>query len=124
MNRRAFLKGSAVAMYGVGSVPVWLARASAQTTKRRKILVAVFQRGAADGLNIVIPYGDAQYYRLRPTISIPKTSVVDLDGFYGLHPSLTPLKAIYDAGHLAIITATGSPDPTRSHFDAQDYMES
>jgi uncharacterized protein (DUF1501 family) len=124
MNRRAFLKGSGIAMFGVGSAPLWLARASAQTTTRRKVLVAVFQRGAADGLNVVIPYGDAQYYRLRPTIAIPQASVIDLDGFYGLHPSLAPLKPIYQAGQLAIVAATGSPDPTRSHFDAQDYMES
>jgi uncharacterized protein (DUF1501 family) len=124
MNRRAFLKNSALAMFGTGIAPTWLARAAAETANRRKILIAIFQRGAADGLNIVVPHGDPNYYTLRPSIAIPKESVVDLDGFYGLHPSLTPLKAIYDAGGLAIVEATGSPDLTRSHFDAQDYMES
>ena len=124
MYRRAFLKNSAIAMFGVGSAPAWLARATAATNSRRKILVAIFQRGAADGLNIVIPHGDPQYYALRPTIAIPRDNVVDLDGFYGLHPALSQLKPIYDAGQLAIVEATGSPDLTRSHFDAQDYMES
>src|SRR4029079_15714005 len=124
MQRRAFLKNSAIAMFGVGSAQAWLARAAAGTANRRKILVAVFQRGAADGLNIVVPHGDPLYYRLRPTIALPKTSVLDLDGFNGLHPSLAPLKSVYAAGQLAIVEATGSPDLTRSHFDAQDFMES
>ncbi len=124
MNRRAFLKNSAIAMFGVGSAPAWLARATAETNARSKILVVIFQRGAADGLNIVVPHGDPRYYALRPTIAIPREKVIDLDGFYGLHPSLSQLKPIYDAGQLAIVEATGSPDPTRSHFDAQDYMES
>lgn len=113
-------------MFGVGSAPLWLARAAAaaESGGKRKVLVVVFQRGAADGLNIVVPHGDPKYYQLRPTISIPKTAVLDLDGFYGLHPSLSPLKSLYDAGQLAVVEATGSPDATRSHFDAQDYMES
>ena len=126
MNRRIFLRNSALAMAGVGSAPLWLGRAAfaAEGTGRKKILVAIFQRGAADGLNIVAPYGDAEYYKLRPSISIPQKEVVDLDGYFGLHPSLAPLKPIWNDGHLAVIHAAGSPDPTRSHFDAQDYMES
>ena len=97
---------------------------------RKKILVAIFQRGAADGLNVVVPHGEKRYYDLRPTIAIPRpdgtaaTSAIDLDGFFGLHPALAPLKPLFDAQHLAIVDAVGSPDPTRSHFDAQDYMES
>ncbi len=96
------------------------------------MLVAIFQRGAADGLNIVVPHGEPRYYDLRPTIAIPRPSTrasgqdsaIDLDGFFGLHPSLAPLKPLWQQQHLAIVHAAGSPDPTRSHFDAQDYMES
>jgi uncharacterized protein (DUF1501 family) len=92
-----------------------------QTHKR---LVVIFQRGAADGLNIVVPHGEAAYYAMRPTIAIPQRDVIDLDGFFGLHPSMSALKPLWDAKHLAIVHAAGSPDPTRSHFDAQDFMES
>jgi len=119
----------------VGSAPLWLERAAFagdQQGARRKVLVAIFQRGAADGLNIVVPHGERRYYDLRPTISIPRPSagiapedsVVDLDGFFGLHPSLASLKPLWQQQRLAIVHAAGSPDPTRSHFDAQDYMES
>jgi uncharacterized protein (DUF1501 family) len=116
-------------MFGAGAAPLWLARAADAPSARRKVLVAVFQRGAVDGLNVVVPFGEKTYYTLRPTIAIPapKTgaeSAVDLDGFFGLHPALAPLKTIFDANKLAIVHAVGSPDPTRSHFDAQDYMES
>ena len=111
-------------MFGVGAAPHWLARAAEGVESRKKILVAIFQRGAADGLNVVVPYGDPNYYTLRPNIAIPKSDVIELDGFFGLHPSLRALKPVFDAKHLAIVEATGSPDPTRSHFDAQDYMES
>jgi len=112
-------------MYGAGTAPVWLARAAgASTSGRRKVLVALFQRGAADGLNIVVPHGETAYYDLRPNIAVPKKDVVDLDGHFGLHPALTSLKKLWDAKQLAIVHAAGSPDPTRSHFDAQDYMES
>src|SRR5579864_7240273 len=131
-SRRVFLKGSALAMFGVGSLPTWLSRsvyADDGSERRKKILVAIFQRGAVDGLNVVIPFGEQRYYELRPSIAIPKpdgtpSSAVDLDGFFGLHPALAPLKPLFDAQHLAIVDAVGSPDPTRSHFDAQDYMES
>src|SRR5215467_14645170 len=127
-SRRYFLKASALAIAGFGAAPSWLLRATAQSQNKRKILVAVFQRGAADGLNIVVPYFEKAYYDLRPTIAVPPpgkpNGVIDLDGRFGLHPSLQQLKPLWDAGHLAIIEATGSPDPTRSHFDAQDFMES
>jgi uncharacterized protein (DUF1501 family) len=132
ISRRIFLRNSAIAMAGVGSAPLWLERAAfaaEQQGARKKVLVAIFQRGAADGLNIVIPHAEKHYYDLRPTISIPRPSssedsVVDLDGFFGLHPSLVALKPLWQQQRLAIIHAAGSPDPTRSHFDAQDYMES
>ena len=131
-SRRLFLKSSALAMFGVGAAPAWLSRAvyaADAPTGRKKVLVAIFQRGAVDGLNVVVPHGEKLYYEMRPNIAIPRPdgtadAAVDLDGFFGLHPSLAPLKPIYDAQHLAIIEAVGSPDPTRSHFDAQDYMES
>src|SRR5665213_3769467 len=127
ISRRIFLRDSAIAMVGVGTAPLWLQRAALaqeNTGRRKKILVAIFQRGAADGLNIVIPHGEQRYYDLRPTIAIPRTEVIDLDGMFGLHPSLAPLKPLWDNHQLAIVHAAGSPDPTRSHFDAQDYMES
>jgi uncharacterized protein (DUF1501 family) len=131
-SRRIFLKNSALAMAGIGSAPAWLGRtlyAGDAPGPRKKILVAVFQRGAVDGLSMVIPFGEKRYYELRPNLALPKPngtpeSAVDLDGFFGLHPALSPLKPVYDAKQLAIIHAAGSPDPTRSHFDAQDYMES
>jgi len=135
-TRRIFLRNSALAMVGVGSAPLWLERALYATdapSPRKKILVAIFQRGAADGLNVVVPHGEKAYYDLRPTISVPRPSAgagkredaaIDLDGFFGFHPSLAPLKPLFDQRHLAIVDAVGSPDPTRSHFDAQDYMES
>jgi uncharacterized protein (DUF1501 family) len=118
-------------MVGVGTAPIWLKRALyAADGSRKKILVAIFQRGAADGLNIVVPHGERRYYEMRPTIAIPRpsgdraNSAIDLDGFFGLHPALAPLQPLYEAQHLAIVHAAGSPDPTRSHFDAQDFMES
>lgn len=127
LPRRLFLRNSAVAMAGIGAAPLWLQRAALANESaggRKKILVAIFQRGAADGLNIVIPHGEQRYYDLRPTIAIPRNEVLDLDGLFGLHPSLAPLKPLWDKQELAIVHAAGSPDPTRSHFDAQDYMES
>ena len=128
LTRRFFLRASAVAMAGVGVAPSWLVRAAAQEGKRRKILVAIFQRGAADGLNVVVPFFEKLYYDMRPTIAVPPpgkpNGAIDLDGRFGLHPSLAPLEPLWKDRHLAIIEATGSPDPTRSHFDAQDFMES
>ncbi len=118
-------------MVGVGTAPVWLKRALyAADGPRKKILVAIFQRGAADGLNIVVPHAERRYYEMRPSIAIPRpsadqaNSAIDLDGFFGLHPAVASLQPLYEAQHLAIVHAAGSPDPTRSHFDAQDFMES
>ncbi|HJZ83165.1 MAG TPA: DUF1501 domain-containing protein [Pyrinomonadaceae bacterium] len=128
LTRRYFLRSSALAVAGFGAAPSWLLRASGQTQDRRKVLVAIFQRGAADGLNIVVPYFEKRYYDLRPSIAIAppgkSNGAIDLDGRFGLHPALQPLKPLWDSGQLAIVQAAGSPDPTRSHFDAQDYMES
>jgi len=130
MNRRLFLRGAAVALAGFGSAPAWLARAASEPGARKKVLVVIFQRGAADGLNIVVPFAEKRYYELRPTINVPmpgaqnNAGALDLDGHFGLHPALQPLKALWDRNQLAIIEATGSPDPSRSHFDAQDHMES
>ncbi|MBI3896437.1 MAG: DUF1501 domain-containing protein [Acidobacteria bacterium] len=131
VNRRLFIKSCGVAMVGLGGMPSFLTRALAATPMPNgKILVVLFQRGAADGLNIVIPFAEPNYYRLRPSIAIPQPSLgkneaaIDLDGFFGLHPSLSPLAPLYKQRQLAIVHAAGSPDNTRSHFDAQDYMES
>ena len=125
VSRRIFLRNSALAMVGVGAAPLWLERAAlADPGARKKTLVAIFQRGAADGLNIVVPHSEQAYYGMRPSIAIPRQSVIDLDGFFGLHPSMTAFKPLWDQKHLAIVHAAGSPDNTRSHFDAQDYMES
>jgi len=125
-TRRAFLKHGAMAVVGTAAIPSFLTRAAWGTTAARanKRLVVVFQRGAADGLNIVIPHAEPAYYAMRPSIAIPRDQVIDLDGFFGLHPSMSSLKPLWDQKHLAIVHAAGSPDPTRSHFDAQDYMES
>ena len=139
MNRRFFLKSGSIALASVGmslSAPGFLQRAiMAQTRDRitggkRKTLIAIFQRGAVDGLNVVVPFGESSYYEARPSIGIPKPAggnpeaALDLDGFFGLHPALSPFKPLWDSKRLAIVHASGSPDNTRSHFDAQDYMES
>ena len=136
-TRRFFLRGSALAMAGMGQAPMWLARAAASEGKKRKTLVAIFLRGAADGLNIVVPFGDPRYREVRPVLGLqpprpqddnvnngPFGPVIDLDGKFGLHAGLRPFKDLWDKKLLAIVEATGSPDPSRSHFDAQDYMES
>jgi uncharacterized protein (DUF1501 family) len=126
-NRRFFLRNGALAIAGTTAIPTFLVRsvlAEAAATNPGRRLVVVFQRGAADGLNVVVPYQEKNYYAMRPTIAIPQNQVIDLDGFFGLHPSLGAFKPLYDQGHLAVIHAAGSPDMSRSHFDAQDYMES
>ena len=125
-NRRFFLYKGALALAGTTTIPGFLVRSvlaeSAPGPNRR--LVVIFQRGAADGLNIVVPYREKNYYEMRPGIAIPADKVIDLDGFFGLHPAMAAFKPLYDQGHLAIVHAAGSPDMSRSHFDAQDYMES
>jgi uncharacterized protein (DUF1501 family) len=126
------MKGGALALLAMGSVPRFLVRtAYAQgAAARPKILIAVFQRGAVDGLSMVVPHGDPSYYTSRGSIAVARPAAggaeatVDLDGFFGLHPAMAPLKPIWDDRHLAVVHACGSPDTTRSHFDAQDYMES
>ena len=128
VTRRVFMRGGAMAVVGTAMVPALLTRAVlAQTEGLRrggKRLVVVFQRGAVDGLNMVVPYRESSYYGLRSSIALQQKDVVDLDGFFGLHPAMRPLQPFWDAGELAVVHACGSPDPTRSHFDAQDYMES
>jgi uncharacterized protein (DUF1501 family) len=139
MNRRVFMKSGAMALVTMGLSPSFLRRAAygadllagaAARGGRGKTLICLFQRGAADALNVLVPHGEQAYYRLRPTIAVPRPgrgldgATVDLDGFFGLHPSLTPFKELWDRGMLAPVHAVGSPSATRSHFDAQDYMES
>ncbi|CAN5587945.1 DUF1501 domain-containing protein [soil metagenome] len=136
MDRRYFLKSSGIglASFGLMSVaPNFLHQfANAQTLTgsygKKKVLITIFQRGAVDGLNMVVPYGESEYYDLRRTIAIPKPNQTDgainLDGFFGLHPSLKPFESFWKNKQLAIVHSAGSPDNTRSHFDAQDYMES
>ena len=136
MNRRYFIKSGGIALASFGAMaaaPSFLKRALAETMDaaggRRKTLIAIFQRGAVDGLNVVVPYAEHSYYDLRPNIAVAKPNggaeaALDLDGFFGLHPSLNSFKPLWDSKRLAIVHASGSPDNTRSHFDAQDYMES
>jgi uncharacterized protein (DUF1501 family) len=125
-NRRFFLHKGALALAGTTTLPGFLVRSvlAESTPGPNRRLVVIFQRGAADGLNIVVPYCEKNYYALRPGIAIPPDKVIDLDGFFGLHPSMAAFRPLYDQGHLAIVHAAGSPDMSRSHFDAQDYMES
>jgi len=126
-TRRNFLRSA-----GLGSLtlPAWFPRVAfaATPSTQRDVLVCIFQRGAADGLNMVVPVGDDDYYKNRPTIRIAQPSggagaAIDLDGFFALHPSLAPFKELWDDGVLAAVHATGSPDPSHSHFDAMDFME-
>lgn len=133
MQRRFFVKSGAIALATMGLSPSFLRRAAfgmeLPAAQKGKVLICLFQRGAADALNVVVPFGERAYYQLRPNIAIPAPSsaarsAIDLDGFFGLHPSLAPLKPLWDRGLLAPIHAVGSPSSTRSHFDAQDYMES
>src|SRR3974390_1207759 len=127
ITRRIFLRNSALAVVGTAAIPSFLTRAAlgaVEPASRNKRLVILFQRGAADGLNIVVPYHEQAYYAMRPSINIPRNQVVDLDGFFGLHPAMASFQPLWKQKHLAIVHAAGSPDPTRSHFDAQDFMES
>lgn len=133
MQRRAFVKSGAAALVTLGLSPSFLRRTTfgmeLTGARKGKVLICLFQRGAADALNMVVPHGEREYYSLRPSIAIPRpsagadNSAIDLDGFFGLHPSLAPFKRLYDERMLAPIHAVGSPSATRSHFDAQDYME-
>jgi uncharacterized protein (DUF1501 family) len=130
MNRRTFLRCGACSLVALAGPPRFLVRTAAATAASGKVLVAVFQRGAVDGLSMVVPHGDPAYAASRQTIALkpPKRGesdrAVDLDGFFALHPGLAPLAPLWENRSLAIVHACGSPDATRSHFDAQDYMES
>jgi uncharacterized protein (DUF1501 family) len=125
------MKGGAMVLLGFGAIPRALVRAAGAETRaaRRRVVVAVFQRGAVDGLSMVVPHGDAAYYRARESIAIQRPAAgnsetaIDLDGTFGLHPALSSLKPLWDRRRLAVVHACGSPDSSRSHFDAQDYME-
>jgi uncharacterized protein (DUF1501 family) len=127
LSRRVFMKNGGLALLSLGFAPAFVARTAEASAARRKILITIFQRGAVDGLNMVVPFGERDYYAARPSIAIPRPGsaegAIDLDGFFGLHPRLAGLKPLWDAQQLAIVHASGSPDGTRSHFDAQDYME-
>jgi uncharacterized protein (DUF1501 family) len=131
VTRRVFVKNGALTAVGLGILPDFLCRAAlaAETSARKKVLVTIFLRGAADGLNIVVPFGDKDYAAHRPSIGIPapvkdKPSGLELDGFFAFHPSLQPVLPLYKEGRLAAIHATGSHHTSRSHFEAQDLMES
>src|SRR5262245_25899885 len=139
MQRRVFMKSGAMALATLGMDPSFLRRtvfaqdllkgAALNGAARGKVLLVLFQRGAADALNVVVPHGEQAYYKMRPSIAVPRpgqgnAATIDLDGFFGLHPSLPPFKKLWDDGILATVHAVGSPSNTRSHFDAQDYMES
>jgi uncharacterized protein (DUF1501 family) len=128
MTRRVFLKNGSVALVSLGFTPVFIARTAQAARARKKVLVAIFQRGAVDGLNMVVPFGERAYYQARPSIAIARpggeAGALDLDGFFGFHPRMAPLEPFFKRGELAIVHASGSHDETRSHFDAQDYMES
>ncbi len=127
-SRRVFLKSGAMAIVTMGFAPSFLARTASATGARKKLLITVFQRGAVDGLNMIVPYGEDDYYRARPSIAIARPGTaegaIDLNGFFGLHPRMSAFKPLWDRGDLAVVQASGSHDTTRSHFDAQDYMES
>jgi uncharacterized protein (DUF1501 family) len=134
------MKSGAMALATMGLNPTFLRRtvfaqdllkgAALNGNARGKVLIVLFQRGAADALNVVVPHGEKAYYQMRPAIAIPRPvagaaqTAIDLDGFFGLHPALSPFKKLWDDGILATVHAVGSPSNTRSHFDAQDYMES
>jgi uncharacterized protein (DUF1501 family) len=126
VTRRVFMKSGAMIAVGMAAMPEFLARAAfaIEGQKINRRLLVIFQRGAMDGLNVVVPHGEPAYYRMRPTISIPQKNLLDLDGFFGLHPAMSALAPLWEQKQLAIVHAAGSPDPTRSHFDAQEFMES
>ena len=125
IDRRFFLKSSGLALVAGGLLPnVFVKMANAAATNGKKTLVAIFQRGAVDGLNVIVPYAEQSYYAARPAIAIPRGDVIDLDGFFGAHPSLASIAPYFKDKSLAVVHAAGSPDTTRSHFDAQDFMES
>src|SRR5260370_7734094 len=119
ITRRIFLRNGALAVVGTTALPSFLTRAAlgaADPGLRTKRLVVIFQRGAADGLNIVVPHGEPSYYAMRPTINIPKKSALDLDGFFGLHPAMSSFHPLCKQKHLTILHPARSPHPPRSPF--------
>ena len=134
LNRREFLHAAGMCC-AAASWPAWMPRlafAPRRAAPRGDTLVVIFLRGAADSLNVVVPHGEEAYYRHRPTLGIPRPDdgratrlqrAIDLDGFFGLHPSLAPLVPAWQAGHLAPVHACGAPDESRSHFQAMELME-
>ncbi len=132
ISRRVFVRSGGLALFSLGLGPLFRARAAfasyrplpSSTALSRPILVCLFQRGAVDGLSMIVPHGDPLYYRERPRIAVPREDVVDLDGYFGLHPRLAPLKPLWDDGILAAVHAIGLPDATSNHFEAQAYLES
>ncbi len=128
VSRRRVLRDGALAALALGAGPRVLLRTARGQTASKRVLVAIFQRGAVDGLSMVVPYSESRYYALRPSIAIPAPGggsdrALDLDGAFGFHPALASLYPFYQAGEVAVVHACGSPAGTRSHFDAQDYME-
>lgn len=130
MNRRDFLKSASLlslSMLSQAQGWTWAASPKSGASSNDSRLVVVFLRGAVDGLNVVVPYSDPTYYSLRPTIAISRpgdsAGALDLDGTFGLHPALAPIMPQWKDKSLSFVVCSGSPDPTRSHFDAQDYME-
>jgi uncharacterized protein (DUF1501 family) len=130
ISRRVFLRGGGLTLLALGLPPGFVTRSLLAETvgaERKKTLICIFQRGAVDGLNMVVPFGEKAYYARRRSIAVPAPGraggALDLDGFFGMHPSLAALHGLYARKELAIVHAVGSPHPTRSHFDAQDFME-
>src|SRR6476659_4132014 len=136
-SRRGFLKAGGLALFGIGlgGVPTFVAQAAEMIKapglfKRRKTLVCIFQRGAMDGLMAVTPFTDEYLKAARPTLvmsaakNLNNKSLIDLDGKFGMHPSMSAFESVFKDGRLGIVHGIGSPNNTRSHFDAQDYMES
>ena len=138
VSRRGFLKGSGLALFGVGlmgGIPAFMAEAAASEKlrlpyKRKRVLVCIFQRGAMDGLMAVTPFTDEHLRAARPNLLMPAVAngkgsvLIDLDGRWGLHPNMKAFEPLFREGRLAVVHGIGSPNNTRSHFDAQDYMES
>ena len=127
LSRRLFIRAGGLALVSFGADPLFLDKAAWALRRpggRSPVLVCLFQRGAVDGLSMIVPHGESSYYQERPRIAIPRNQVIDLDGHFGLHPALAGLEPLWRNGSLAAIHGIGSPDGTRSHFDAQDYMES
>jgi uncharacterized protein (DUF1501 family) len=137
VSRRGFIKSGGLALFGIGlgGVPTFIARAANSNKilspyKRKKILVCIFQRGAMDGLMAVTPFTDEYLKAARPTLFMTAAKaqkgapLIDLDGRFGMHPSMGAFEQFFKEKRLAIVHGIGSPNNTRSHFDAQDYMES